>query len=440
MTQPSIDYDNGPLVRVGILSAPEIDVNFNQEYINGCQSFTGHFHFSNNNLVDGDHLFSPISENNSFSIENVVIGKDFHWQRKQCQTFHGSILLRVRQNRILAINIIPAEQYLESVISSEMSAQASSEFLKAHAVISRSWLMARIQKNVPLPPDNGMTESESERIRWYDNSGHTEFDVCADDHCQRYQGISGINGNARAAVRETRGEILMDGDKICDTRFSKCCGGASETFENCWQSIPKRYLRPGRDLVPHLPVTNLSSEQNAVKWILTQPASFCNTTDETILRQVLRDYDQATRDFFRWKVEYSQKELADIIRERSGIDFGDITDLLPVERGASARIVKLRIVGTLRSMTIGKELEIRRILSPTHLYSSAFVVEKGNIDSKGTPGRFIFHGAGWGHGVGLCQIGAAVMAAKGFSYRQILAHYYPGSVIHRFQDTTSYHE
>lgn len=428
-------------VDVGILKSASMVIDFLQTYISPSDGrrLKGEVKFTAT-IPDRNGLeLKPEKPTGSFEIKDVVIGNGFHWQQKENQRFYGCLILRKVDDGILAINRLPVEQYLESVISSEMNANASLELLKAHAVISRSWLMARIIKQETKKlPDSGMTETGNVRVRWYDNSQHHGFDVCADDHCQRYQGITRIlNPNAIEAVKSTAGEILSFDGKICDARFSKCCGGAFETFENCWQPTPLPYLGKGRDILPHdeYHLPDLTVESNAEKWINGNPDSFCNTKDTAVLRQILNSYDLVTPDFFRWKVEYSQAEIAGIIRNRSGIDFGDILDIIPLERGVSGRLVKAKITGTKRSMTIGKELEIRKTLSVSHLYSSAFTVEKvfsnapvsENNLSGGVPNGFILKGAGWGHGVGLCQIGAAMMAEHGYSYRQILFHYYQGA-------------
>lgn len=424
------NHDATPLVRVGIAEIPHADIIFNGEYRMDSKVFSGAATFDASYLPEGDSIFSPCSPKATFTVRDVTIGKDFHWQRSLDQTFRGSLLLRRRGSMLTVINILPVEWYLESVISSEMNADAPSEFLKAHAVISRSWLMAQIKGACSQGyGEEGMTDTPETRVKWYDHSGHTGFDVCADDHCQRYQGITGINESAREAVIATRGEILTFGDEICDARFSKCCGGAFETFENCWQPVPKGYLRPGPDTLTSAQLPDLSVEENARTWIMSRPEAFCAAPSGDILRKVLKDYDRSTSDFYRWKVEYAGSELSDIIRRRSGVDFGEIIDLQPVARGASGRIILLRVIGTRHTMTIGKELEIRRTLSRSHLYSSAFVVERSGLDSRGIPEHFILHGAGWGHGVGLCQIGAAVMASQGHTYRRILSHYYPDTRI-----------
>ncbi|MDE6163036.1 MAG: SpoIID/LytB domain-containing protein, partial [Bacteroides sp.] len=345
---------------------------------------------------------------------------------------------------LTAINVISIEEYLISVISSEMSATASLELLKAHAVISRSWLLnkLRVEKRemkVTVQANSAahsLLMKDSQLIKWYDHEAHKNFDVCADDHCQRYQGIPlASTPQAIEAVTATRGEVLMYAGTICDARFSKCCGGAFEEFQNCWENVKHPYLIGQRDCKVENQLPDLTIEAEADKWIRTSPDACCNTQDKKILSQVLNNYDQETADFYRWKVSYTQQELSTLIHQRSGMDFGQILDLIPIERGTSGRLVRLKIIGTLRTLIIGKELEIRRTLSASHLYSSAFVIdreyeEKDHKEDQ-IPSRFILTGAGWGHGVGLCQIGAAVMGEQGYKYEEILSHYYPGSTLEK---------
>ena len=364
----------------------------------------------------------------SFTLHAVTIGVAFHWQRNEDQTFHGRLKFIIENNSLTAVNILSVEDYLLSVISSEMSATSSAELLKAHAVISRSWLLAQIEKTARLKTGEGKYTtslvSDSEITRWYDREDHSNFDVCADDHCQRYQGITRASTQiVEQAVRETSGEVLMYESLICDARYSKCCGGITELFENAWEPVNHPYLQKITDskLQPDGFNDDLTQETNAVAWIKGAPDAFCNTNDKKILSQVLNNYDQETNDFFRWKVTCPQKDLSALIREKTGIDFGLITELEPVARGTSGRIIRLRIKGEKKTLIIGKELEIRKALSKTHLYSSAFAVEKETREGETI---FILHGAGWGHGVGLCQIGAAVMGASGYSYRDILTHYF----------------
>ena len=401
-------------VNVGIMSAPEIQYELHGPFESDAEGAE----------------FRPLSSDSYFTLKDVTIGVDFHWQRKENQSFLGKLKLKKSGDLTLALNIVPVEDYLTSVISSEMSADASLELLKAHAVISRSWVLAQICHKASASGHVDMLDTPEERVKWYDHDDHVDFDVCADDHCQRYQGITrASNPIVREVIKETRGEVLMDNDTICDARFSKCCGGVTEKFENCWEPVPHSYLTALRDgETPAYP--DLTDEREAEQWIRTSPEAFCNTTDKEVLSQVLNNYDQETTDFYRWKVEYTQEELSGLIHRKTGMDFGPIIDLVPLERGSSGRITKLKIVGVRRSFTIGKELEIRRTLSETHLYSSAFIVDKKDIRLD-IPSRFILTGAGWGHGVGLCQIGAAVMGAKGYSYRKILTHYFPGASIEK---------
>ncbi len=442
-----------PHVSVGIVSGKRICFALNKPYeVNGSQVLGD----QTAELAEGgivwqgathrDLVFRPTTPEASFSLKDVTIGVNFHWERKEMQTFMGTLRLVIDDDKIWAINELPVEQYLESVISSEMSATSSLQLLKAHAVISRSWLLAQMVKRQAAANEQAgkpsFVEDSDTVIRWYDREDHTLFDVCADDHCQRYQGITKkTSSHVAEAIQQTRGEILTADGAICDARFSKCCGGAVEEFQYCWEDTPKSYLRALRDwLPPRLAalastskdtpaLPDLTQEEQAERWIRTRPASFCNTADKTILSQVLNDYDQETTDFYRWQVTYTQDELTALLRKKLHLDFGTILDMIPVERGKSGRLVTLKIVGTTRTLTIGKELEIRRALSHTHLYSSAFVVDKEDIDRQGAPARFVLTGAGWGHGVGLCQIGAAVMGEQGFAYDEILAHYYPGAAI-----------
>lgn len=438
-----------PVITVGILSGKEIGFSFPKEFISsdgiaicGIQQAV----YRKGKICwqekEYDELsFTPQQDTSSFfELQDVTIGINFHWERKEVQRFKGELKIIVEDDRLTAINIIPIEDYLTSVISSEMSATASLELLKAHAVISRSWLLNKLKVangklKVIMHPDNTanfeLSTLPSQLIKWYDHEAHKNFDVCADDHCQRYQGITRTSTpQAIEAVFATRGEVLMYEGEICDARFSKCCGGAFEEFQNCWENVKHPYLIGQRDSKTETRLPDLTKEVEADKWIRTSPAAFCNTHNKQVLSQVLNNYDQETTDFYRWRVCYSQQELSELIHKRSGIEFGKIIDLIPVERGTSGRLVRLKIVGTLRTLIIGKELEIRRTLSSSHLYSSAFVVDKEyKEDEKEIPSRFILTGSGWGHGVGLCQIGAAVMGEQGYKYKEVLSHYYPGSAI-----------
>lgn len=454
-TETATLYNNGkqPNVTVGIVSGQKIHFSLNKPYLAKGETVMGEqvVEFSEGGVLWNGNQYSkltfhPQSADASFSLSDVTIGVNFHWERKETQTFLGTLRFVVEADKICAINELPVEKYLESVISSEMSATSSLELLKAHAVISRSWLLAQMKKRREVAASGNnffsFVKKDDMLIRWYDREDHTIFDVCADDHCQRYQGITKeTSPHVAEAIRQTLGQVLLDGEDICDARFSKCCGGETEEFQYCWEDTPKSYLTAVRDLV--LGVKNeeqedssrftlhssLQDEATAERWIRSNPPAFCNTTDKKILSQVLNDYDQETADFYRWKVTYSQEKLQQLFEEKLKMNFGAILDMKAVERGKSGRISKLQIIGTEKTFTIGKELEIRRALSDTHLYSSAFVVDKYDKDEQGVPQRFEIIGAGWGHGVGLCQIGAAVMGEQGYDYNDILLHYYQGAEI-----------
>jgi len=414
-----------PDITVGIVSARTIHFTFHGNYTSDC----GLLAVSDEEVVATDTaiswrgnlyhelLFTPESSaDDSFSLYDVIIGVDFHWERKEVQTFRGALRLVNDKGRVCAINILPLEDYLQSVISSEMSSRASLNLLKAHAVISRSWLMAQLQRKSSTQIDrssevhNGISFADRMIVRWYDRDDHKLFDVCADDHCQRYQGITKIsNPTAVEAVLQTNGQILTYNNKICDARFSKCCGGILEVYSSCWEDKNEPYLVSKPDIIHDARARDVID-------------AFCNTSDPSILSEVLNDFDQETHDFYRWTVEYTQDELDRLVRQRSGIDFGSIISMTPVRRGPSGRIILLEIQGTRKSVIVGKELEIRKWLSSSHLYSSAFEVIK-------TSNGFRLEGRGWGHGVGLCQIGAAVMGNLGYDYREILTHYYPNAEI-----------
>lgn len=434
-----------PLISVGILTNNKVSFELYGDYrtnvttkiINGrftAEIIAGEIvcKSASEKIVSKDELILEPNDitTDTFLIRNVTIGVKFHWERKEKQRFAGLLKLKKDNDKIVIINILPIERYLTSVISSEMSAKSSLQLLMAHAIISRSWLLAQIEKSKSLKNTksdySSSFESVDEHIKWYDREDHELFDVCADDHCQRYQGVTKVFTEiARDAVKQTHGIVLVSGDKICDARYSKSCGGISESFENVWEPIKFDYLTSVNDY--KFPAENFninfSNEINAAKWIKGNPLSYCNTNDKKILSQILLDYDQETTDFFRWKISYTQAELSEIIKAKSGIDFGNIIDLVPVQRGKSSRLIKLKIIGTNRTLAIGKELEIRKFLSKSHLYSSAIIIEKSNLQN-GVPQTFEIFGAGWGHGVGLCQIGAAVMAEKGHEFDEILLHYF----------------
>jgi stage II sporulation protein D len=441
-----------PEIHVGIIFAPRITFDLAGNYILTGKDgkFTGQgaveiagdgkYELTINEVTQEVVLpvvFIPKeTETSSFELKDVTIGINFHWERQENQRFTGGLKIIEENGHLTAINILPLEDYLRSVISSEMSATSSEELLKAHAVISRSWLLAQIEKGENIKqagPYSTIRETENERIRWYDREDHQNFDVCADDHCQRYQGITKASTSAvDKAIKDTFGEVLVYDGQICDARYSKCCGGISEIFENVWEPVHHPYLVKviDNERPPERHDTVLDSEGKAEKWILETPEAFCNTHDKEVLSQVLNDYDQETSDFYRWNVTLEQNEIRGLLKEKLDLEVGDILDLIPVERGVSGRLIKLEIKGSEKSVIIGKELEIRKAFSRSHLYSSAFVVEKEHVEN-GVPRKFTFHGAGWGHGVGLCQIGAAVMGARGYSYHQILFHYFKGAELER---------
>jgi len=446
-TPPKIQTLLAENVVVGILAAPQIDFILNGNYTAKGQTVSGAqraectedgIRWQGN--VYRELLLTPEDEQNgSFTLPKVTIGIDFHWQREQEETFAGRLHLVVDEGKIVVMNELPIERYLESVISSEMNAASPIELLRAHTVISRSWLISQMlrrrSEDRTVSKFNFARNGGNEIIRWHDRTDHALFDVCADDHCQRYQGITHAALPAVVeAVRSTRGQVLTDEEgELCDARFSKCCGGITERYSAAWDNQDFPYLQPVRD-AEETNFLDLTREEEAAKWILSAPAAFCNTADGDLLKGILQDYDkETTPNFYRWDVVLTQEKAKRYIERQTKMEFGNILDLQPVERAASGRLIKLRIVGTERELIIGKELEIRRTLSETHLFSSAFIVKREEIDPRtNVPARFHLFGAGWGHGVGLCQIGAAVMASHGYQYQQILSHYYPTSSLTNF--------
>ena len=416
-----------PIIRVGIM------------VVSSLSAMLGGYHDAKTNAPAPEHLtitaadipqnsrlvFVPNTADAAFTLDSVIIGVGFHWQRAETQSFRGSLSIEPQADgHLLIVNEVPVEDYLKSVISSEMSANAGDEFLHAHAIISRSWLLNAITTD-GREKQFSPTRTDDEIIMWYDREDHTDFDVCADDHCQRYQGVTRqTRPEVERAIDDTHGLVLWHDGAVVDARYSKCCGGVFEEFQNAWEPVPHAYLKAGRDLVPETPVPDLTNQATAAEWINGNPDAFCNTKDTAVLDQVLNNYDRETANFYRWKVTYTTDSLTRLVNRRTGRDFGRITALEPLERGTSGRITRLRIVGTQDTLIVGKELEIRRTLSPSHLYSSAFTV---STDGD----TFTLTGAGWGHGVGFCQIGGAMMAHKGYSYPEIVLHYYPGATLHR---------
>ncbi len=434
-----------PLLHVGIVEAyPRVTGQFQGPFTDpGGATVSGTFrclHDGRQWTIDIDGrprhygtsalLFTPAAPDALVRLDDVTIGVSFHWERKEPQTFNGSLnLLFIPGKGITAINVVPLEEYLKSVISSEMSATAPAELLRAHAITSRSWLVAMLERSrqpeQPVAPSPAIKADTQEIVTWYTREDHTDFDVCADDHCQRYQGVSKIISKAaEEAVHSTRGQFLVYEDEICDARYYKACGGRTEEFSSAWEDRDVPYLRSVSDAPAEVPA--ITNEHDMAGWLSAPPDAYCNTTDAGILRQVLPSFDQETTDFFRWTVVYSNETLAALLQRKSGIDFGRMLDLIPLRRGPSGRITALQIVGEKRTITVGKELEIRRWLSPSHLYSSAFLV-RTTPDENGVPREFTLQGAGWGHGVGLCQIGAAVMATQGKTAKQIVLHYFTGA-------------
>lgn len=380
----------------------------------------------------GELELEPEDQTRCRFVLEATIGIDFHWEQTETEAFLGSLRLVVRdQGHVTVINRVALEIYLTSVICSEMNADSPVEAVRAHALISRSWLLAQLEKKEAGGEKGVRDEKEGEIIRWTERAAHTDYDVCADDHCQRYQGIGRTDSpEVAAAIAATRGQVLLFAGQACDTRFSKCCGGVTEQYQTAWGDEAIAYLvalpdRPGPD--PTLPA--LTEESSLRAFLHDPPAAYCNCRDRSILGRVLNDYDLDTADFFRWQVRLEAAEAGRLVAEKLGVDLGRLVAMQPLERGPSGRLKRMRLVGTTGSLVIGKELEIRRALSPTHLYSSAFVVDPQGPAER--PDAFLLTGAGWGHGVGLCQIGAAVMACQGIGYREILAHYYPGTEVVR---------
>jgi len=430
-----------PKIKVGICLGTKITINLlNEYYIKniGILLYGRYNALISNDIItifdSGDNVIYSNKEisilpskqdKNTFEIEDVTIGIDFHWEKKENQRFCGDLDLIIEDNNVSAINNVKIEKYLVSVISSEMNANASEEYLKTHAIISRSWVLSRIDAD--KQKKFNFEDTDTKRIKWYGREEHSNFDVCADDHCQRYQGITRAStNNVINAIEATKGTVLYSNNEICDARFSKCCGGVSEDFENVWEDEKVEYLTAIKDSASNQIKIDLTNEEKAKEWIKTTPDAFCNITDSNLLSTVLNDYDVTTTNFYRWHICYSQKEISEIIKERSGIDFGQVIKLTPLKRGRSGRIYELEVVGTKKTYIFGKELEIRKVLSKSHLYSSAFVIEYGEYDNN-IPNQINIYGAGWGHGVGLCQIGAVKMIEEGYNHEKVLKHYFKGA-------------
>lgn len=408
---------NVPVIAVGIMQADTIRVTERDSMGHAVTMY-----ILTPDVVEDSLIITPTTAGGVLEVDKVTIGVGFHWQQQEAQQFEGRLRILNHDNTLVLINDIDLESYLESVISSEMSADAPEALLQAHSIISRSWLLSQLSRN-HTARDGQVTDNEI--TVWYDRDDHELFDVCADDHCQRYQGITRRTSPTVAqAVRATRGQVLMWNDTVCDARFSKCCGGITEVFESCWEPINHPYLAPVYDGPDSLQVSPLATEDQAQRWITSRPDAWCANPSSQLLATVLNSYDRATRDYYRWEEKYRADSLGELISRRIGRNPGYIKSLRVIERGTSGRITRLEIAGERDTFIVGKELEIRRALSPSHLYSSAFVP---TIEGEGPDAVITLQGAGWGHGVGLCQIGAAVMATKGFTPAEVLSHYYPGA-------------
>lgn len=446
----SVTYEREPAISVGLVQAvPSAAIYITGEFTDAAGTAFPDGEYRVTREGDGLRVNGPVStagpawhirpcdpHTARFALE-TTIGIDFHWEQQERQSFAGELrIVPVEADRLTIINDVPLETYLASVICSEMSSTSAPDLSRAHAVIARSWLLAQMERRGHAPPSTppGHPQLDAEWVRWYDRESHLEFDVCADDHCQRYQGVGRIdNPRVLRAIEETRGEVLSFEGAICDARYSKCCGGVTEDFRAAWGDEHVPYLVPLRDHpADDLPATPLTNEAAARAWIESTPPAWCHCTDNALLDTFLPTYDRHTHDFYRWTVRLAADEAGRLVQQKLGIALGRILAITPVERGLSGRIVRLRITGEIGSITIGKELEIRRALSPKHLYSSAFVVDV--VGEAQRPDAFILMGAGWGHGVGLCQIGAAVMAASDVGYRDILEHYYPGTTLRAAYD------
>ena len=432
-----------PRIKVGICDHyPHIEGTLNGPYRLGPTPVTGEFTAQpaqgmvilrdgfGREILRAPEIRLAADQGARFTLHGVTIGVRFHWERRAAQTFAGDLTLLATGESLTAINEILLEDYLASVVSSEMNGEAPAAFLQAHAVASRSWLVAMLIRKAGKPAERVVEKSApqtGEILRWYDREDHESFDVCADDHCQRYQGLSGeATGGAREAVRKTRGVFLISDGEICDARYHKACGGMTDNYRTCWEERTVPYLTHVTDAAR--PLAPIGSEEEAERWILSCPDVCCRTGDRELLSRILPDFDRETADFFRWQVHYEREALESILLEKAGIDFGTLQGLTPMERGPSGRISRLKIEGTRTTCIVGKELEIRRWLSPSHLYSSAFIVSTERA-ATGFPIRFTLYGAGWGHGVGLCQIGAAVMADQGCNADEILQRYFRGAAL-----------
>jgi SpoIID/LytB domain protein len=332
------------------------------------------------------------------AVFDVPVGTGYHWEQKEDRTYPETMIFLLDVNgKLAAVNAVPVETYLEGVVPSEMHPNFPEEALKAQAVAARSKALANL----------GLVHSAD------------PFDFCSDVHCQVYGGLSKTAASANRAVKKTAGLVLWEGGKIIDAVYGGVCGGHTEDVDKAWRTAPKRHLQGiadgPRQLKRYEP---LDDESNVRSWIQDSPPSYCNT-----LTGSLPDALNYTKKYFRWEVTLPQDELRSQIERRLGRNLGAVRDLIPISRGVSGRITKLKIVGTNGEQIVEGELNVRKCLSSTTLWSSCFIVERKDGGSA-PPESFTLRGAGWGHGIGMCQTGAAIMALKGYGFDRILKHYY----------------
>lgn len=356
--------------------------------------------------LDGQKLGSTVrivlDTNNTSShitVSNIMIGIQFHWQKHEDLDYRGIIEVGFNnQGKLVVINEIDLENYLVSVNSSEMTSDCPIGLLESQTVVARNTVLATMGKH----------------------HYNTNFHLCSDDHCQCYHGKKREQQVSRQAVENTWGRILLHGDEICDARYSKICGGIMEDYRYVWENRDIPYMVSGIDSDEEINYP-ANTEETAKELIDTSLPAYCNTDLHKLPENLANLY--STQNLFRWEVTYPREELESLISEKTGKDIGELQDIIPLERGDSGRLIYINLVGSDKTLKIGKELEIRRVLSKSHLYSSCFYVRK-EMGTDGKVSRFILKGAGWGHGVGLCQVGATVMASKKIPYQKILEHYY----------------
>lgn len=350
-------------------------------------------------------VYTPLHEDSRLSLLNLKIGKEFHWQQTVEALLPGTVKVRLSPaGEWQTINSLPLEKYLQCVIGSEMNPAAPEEFLKAHCIISRSWALGKIRRTHKAGGNDAMF-SDNCISAWEDTADHSGFDVCSDDHCQRYQGLSDMPSKIKKIVKDTEGMVLTDAEgNLADTRYSKCCGGKTELFSTCWQETDYPYLISQID--PYCDLSSLSAQKR-----------------EKLLRDCFRRYDTSATISNEWELTVSRDEIRNRLSNLFGKETGDVIDMKVETRGLSGRAKGLLIKCESGDYHIGKELTIRRLLSKDCLRSSLFDITLLSDDN------FRIKGKGWGHGVGLCQTGAARMALEGASFHEILSFYYPGTKI-----------